>query len=92
MQIGVCNIKFVVPDSFSLKDKRQVTQSIVKKLRNSFNVSVAEESSDSWKDVYITVVSVNSEKAHLFSTLSKVVDFVKSEPRVVLEDYTIEIL
>ncbi|BAL81031.1 DUF503 domain-containing protein [Caldisericum exile] len=92
MQVGICNIKFVVPDSFSLKDKRQVTQSLFKKLRNNFNVSIAEESVDSWKDVYITVVSVNTERSHLFSTLSKVVEFIKSEPRVVLEDYHIEII
>jgi len=92
MQIGVCNVKLVVPDSLSLKDKRQVTQSLVKKIRNNFNVSIAEESIDNWKDVTLVIVSVNSDTSFLFSTLSKVVDYIKNDLRVLLEDYSIHII
>ncbi len=92
MQVGICNLKIIVLDSASLKDKRSVVQSITRKLRNNFNVSVAEENLDSWKEAHLTVVSVNTEKDHLFSTLSKVVEFVKDDGRIILEDYNIEIL
>uniref|UniRef100_A0A7C4XS95 DUF503 domain-containing protein n=1 Tax=Caldisericum exile TaxID=693075 RepID=A0A7C4XS95_9BACT len=92
MIIGVLNVKCVVPDALSLKDKRQVTQSLERKLRNNFNISIGEESNDSWKDVHMTIVSVNSDRSHLFSTLSKITQFIQSEPRIILEDYSIEIL
>jgi len=71
MQVGICNLKLIVLDSVSLKDKRSVVQSLTRKLRNNFNVSVAEENLDSWKEAHLTVVSVNTEKEHLLVHFQK---------------------
>ncbi len=92
MHIGICNVNLVVFNSASLKQKRQVVQSLTTKIRNNFNVAIAEENNDSWKDVSLTIVSVNNEVPYLLSTLSKIVDFIKRDLRVSVSDYNIEIL
>lgn len=92
MHVGICNINLVVFNSASLKQKRQVVQSLTAKIRNNFNVAIAEENNDSWKDVSLTIVSVNNEVPYLSSTLSKIVDFLKRDLRVSVSDYNIEIL
>ncbi|GAI12694.1 unnamed protein product, partial [marine sediment metagenome] len=42
MNIGVCQIELRLPENHSLKGKRQVIKSIIARLQNSYNVSVAE--------------------------------------------------
>ena len=42
MHIGSCRLTLYIPDSHSLKDKRRVTRSITARIRNKFNVTVAE--------------------------------------------------
>jgi len=93
MLIGVCTIRIGIPNSFSLKDKRQVCLSLTTRIRQRFNVSVAEYADlDSYRWASFAIVSVNTEKSFLNSTLSKVVELIKGEPSVVIEKYNIEIL
>ncbi len=42
MVVGVMEISFRIPGSFSLKDKRRVLKSLIDRTRNNFNVSIAE--------------------------------------------------
>ena len=42
MVVGSLEVRLRVREARSLKDKRQVVRSIVDRLRNGFNVSVAE--------------------------------------------------
>ena len=42
MYLGAMRVRMIVRESHSLKDKRQVLNSIKDKLKNNFNVSVAE--------------------------------------------------
>lgn len=86
MTIGVLTLELLIPQSHSLKDKRHVIQSLIKKIRNQFNVSVAEvEDQDIWQRSTVAVVSVNSSPAELNRTLDYVVNMVQS-------DYEIEII
>jgi uncharacterized protein YlxP (DUF503 family) len=83
MNVGVCRISLRLPENLSLKGKRQVLKSITTRIRNKFNVSVAEiDDHDLWQ-----LASLGNE------VLSKVVDFIigaRFEVEVV--DYEIEIL
>ncbi len=93
MRIGVCTVKVGIPDSFSLKDKRAICLSIFAKIKGNFNVSIAEVGSlDSFRRAEVAIVSVNTNNAHLYSTLSAVVGFIEKDLRVRIEDYNIEIL
>jgi len=94
MNVGVCRISFRLPENSSLKDKRRVLKSITTRVRNKFNVAVAEvDDHDLWQLATLGISCVSNDKRHANEVLSKVVDFI-SESRFEVEmlDYQIEIL
>ena len=94
MNVGVCRVSLRLPENLSLKGKRQVLKSITARIRNKFNVSVAEiDDHDLWQLASIGICCVSNSKRHNNEVLSKVVDFIigaRFEVEVV--DYEIEIL
>src|SRR5260370_15854974 len=62
MIVGSLRVRLLIRDSRSLKDKRQVVQSIKDRLRNAWNVSVAEvEAQDHRQMVVLGVAMVGNE-------------------------------
>jgi len=94
MNVGMCKINLRLPENLSLKGKRQVLKSITSRVRNKFNVSVAEvDNNDLWQLATIGICCVSNENRHANEVLSKVVDFViNSRFEVEILDYEIEIL
>ncbi len=93
MFIGVCTIELHIPDSDSLKTKRQSLRSLKDRIRSKFNVSVAEVAdNDLWQKVSLAVAAVSNDKSHLNQTLDHVLNLVRSVPELSLLDYHIEIL
>ena len=93
MFIGVCTIEMHIPESGSLKTKRQSLRSIKDRIRSRFNVSVAEiDDHDLWQKSSLAVAAVSNDKSHLNQTLDHVLNLVRSVPDVSLLDYHIEIL
>ena len=94
MHIGVCRISAHLPDSTNLKSKRQVVRSLTTRLRNQFNVAVAEvDHNDLWQRLTIGVCCVSNETAHVHEMMSKVVSFVEEfRNDLVLLDYETEII
>lgn len=92
MFIGVCTIEMHIPDSGSLKGKRHSLKGLKDRIRNSFNVSVAEvEDNDLWQKARLAVACVGNDKSHLNRTLDLVVNLVRGVPDIDLLDYRIEI-
>lgn len=92
MFIGVCTIDIHIPESGSLKGKRHSLRSLKDRIRNSFNVSVAEvDGNDLWQKASLAVAAVSNDKSHLNSTLDHVLNMVRAVPELSLLDYTIEI-
>ncbi len=94
MNVGVCRIDLRLPENVSLKGKRQVLKSITARVRNKFNVAVAEvDNHDRWQLATIGICCVSNNSRHTNEVLSKVVDFViNSRFEVEILDYEIEIL
>ena len=94
MNVGVCKITLRLPENLSLKGKRQVVKSITSRVRNQFNVSVAEvDDHELWQLATIGVSCVSNSKRHVNEVLSKVVDFMaNSRFEAELLNYEIEIL
>ena len=92
--IGVCKITLRLPENLSLKGKRQTVKSIVSRVRNQFNVSVAEvDDHDLWQLATLGVSCVSNSKRHANQVLSRVVDFIaNSRFEAELLNYEIEIL
>ena len=94
MHVGVCRVRFRLPENLSLKGKRRVLKSITTRVRNRFNVSVAEvDDHDFWQLATVGICCVSNNKRHTNEALSKIVDFI-SESRFEVEilGYEIEIL
>lgn len=77
MVIGTLTVTLQVPDSESLKDKRQVVRSLTSKLRNTFNIAVAEVGDqDLWQSAVIGIACVSSDTRHADEMCQKVLRFV----------------
>lgn len=93
MVIGLLTLELHFPGARSLKDKRQALRSLETRIRNRFNVSVAEvEHQDLWQRARLAVVSVNTDHGHLDATLSSVTSEAASARDVELLDAHTEIL
>ncbi len=94
MNVGICKVKLRLPDNLSLKGKRQVVKSVTARLKNKFNISVAEvEDNDLWQLATIGICCVTNDQRFTNEVLSKAVDFVVgSQGDYEMLDYEIEIL
>jgi len=94
VNVGVCKIKLRLPDNLSLKGKRQVVKSVTARLKNKFNISVAEvEDNDLWQLATIGICVVSNDQRFSNEVLSKAVEFVVScQGDFEFLDYEIEIL
>jgi hypothetical protein len=71
--IGVLTLDIVVETSHSLKEKRHVVKSLKDRLRERFNVAVAEiDGLDSWQHAVVAAVTVSNDKVHAEKILSAV--------------------
>jgi uncharacterized protein YlxP (DUF503 family) len=93
MVIGTLLLHLQVPDSASLKDKRQVIRSLVARLRHTFNVAVAEVGDlDLWQSSQLGVVCVSTDARHADEMCQKVLSFVGDEPDALLAGSTFELV
>jgi uncharacterized protein len=71
--IGVLTLDIVVEASHSLKEKRHVVKSLKDRLRDRFNVAVAEiDGLDSWQHAVVAAVTVSNDKLHAEKILNAV--------------------
>ena len=94
MHIGFCRIELFLPDSQNLKAKRQIARSVVARIRNQFNVTVAEaDDNDLWQRLTLGVCCLSNDTKHANEILSNVVTYVeKSRDDLELIDYETEII
>jgi uncharacterized protein YlxP (DUF503 family) len=94
MNVGVCRIKFRLPENLSLKGKRRVVKSIITRVAGKFNVSVAEvDDQDLWQLATLGICCVSNGNRHANEVLSRVVEFItNSRFEIEILDYEIEIL
>ena len=77
MNIGILRIRLRLPQNASLKDKRQVVKSITARMKNRFNVSVAEVAdNDKWQLATLGISCVSNDGRYTDEVLAKVKSFV----------------
>jgi uncharacterized protein YlxP (DUF503 family) len=77
MFIAACRIELELPESSSLKDKRQVLRSLMARIRNTFNAAVAEvDYQESWRDAALGIVCVSNSASHARSMAEAVAAYV----------------
>jgi len=77
MFVGICELELFIPESESLKAKRFVLSSLKTRLRNKFNVSVAEVGdNDKWQRADLGISLVANERKFLDKALHQILNFV----------------
>jgi uncharacterized protein len=92
MIVGSLRVRLLVRESRSLKDKRQVLRSIKDRLRNGFNVSVAEvDAQDNRQLIVLGLAMVGSERKHVRTTLEQVVAALRGHPVAEFLDHELDV-
>ena len=80
MVIGSLIVSIHIPESHSLKEKRQVVQSVVARLRRTFNIAVAEVGDqDTWQLATIGIACVSGDGRHADEMCQKVLRHLENE-------------
>lgn len=93
MVTGVCTITLLIHGNNSLKGKRHVLKGLMEKVKNRFNVSIAEVGcNDLWQRAEIGISAVGTDNAFVNSVLDKVFDYVVSLNTAEVIDRRMEII
>jgi uncharacterized protein len=89
--VGVVTLELRLENSHSLKDKRHVVQSLKDRLRQKFNVAVAEiDYQELWQRAAVAAVTVSSDHVHAERVLRSVEDEAAALLGSELADATLE--
>ncbi|MEW6665016.1 MAG: DUF503 domain-containing protein [Thermodesulfobacteriota bacterium] len=79
MVVGTLRIEFFLHENQSLKGKRKIVKSMVDRVKNKFNVSIAEVgSNDLWQKIELGVSAVGNDRRHIDSSLGNVLEYLES--------------
>ena len=79
MIIGTLKIKIHTPWVHSLKEKRMVVKSLCAKVKNKFNVSIAEvEEQDIHQITVLGLAGISGDASQTDSILDHVINFIES--------------
>jgi uncharacterized protein len=79
MVVGALIIQFHIHENQSLKGKRKIVRSMIDKVKNKFNVSIAEiGSNDKWQIIELGVSAVANDRRFVDSSLSSVLTYLDS--------------
>ena len=92
MIVGVCFIELLILNSNSLKNKRQIVKSIIGKIKNRFNVSIAEFSQDHWQRSKMGIACINDKKLVANGIFNKIIQFIEANPDVEISNLDMESL
>ena len=91
--VGLCTVELFIPESQSLKDKRQVLLSLKDRLREKFNLSVAEvDGQDLWQKAVLGLACVANEGRYANQVCDHALNLIRSVPTVEIVQSRIELL
>jgi uncharacterized protein YlxP (DUF503 family) len=90
--VGLSTIDLTIPDSHSLKEKRQVVRSILDRIRSRFNVSACEaDHLDEWQRATLAFAVVANDKDFVHECLMRIAEIVETDGRVIVENVSVEV-
>jgi uncharacterized protein YlxP (DUF503 family) len=92
MIVGSLRVRLLLRQARSLKDKRQVVRSIKDRLRNAFNVSVAEvDAQDQRQLAVLGLAMVSTDTHHLRTAFGQILEALRVHPVAELLDHEMEV-
>lgn len=83
MVVSLCEITLHLPGVLSLKEKRSVLKSLLSRLRQRFNISVAEVGEqDKWQASLIAVACVSADNVIAHQLIEQVLHFIDRDDNV----------
>jgi len=93
MLVGTAQIELHLPGALSLKEKRFVLKSIKTRIRNQFNVSIAEIGyQDKWQRSLLGIACVANEQQFIEQTIQKVLKLIEHDDQAEIIRKLVEIL
>ena len=93
MVIGAARVELHIHASHSLKEKRGVIRSIVRRIQSEFNVAVAEVGGqDTWQWAVLGLAAVGHDRTSVRALLERVIDFVEALHLAEVRDQAVEVL
>jgi uncharacterized protein YlxP (DUF503 family) len=77
--VGTARISLYIQDNHSLKEKRKIVKSVIAKVHQRFNASIAEvDSNDKWQMIGLGISVVGNDRRFVNSALDKILTYVDS--------------
>jgi uncharacterized protein YlxP (DUF503 family) len=94
MIVGVAEITLHLPESHSLKDKRQIITSLMTRTRQRFEIAIAEVGeNDRWQIAKLGLSCVSNSRQHVEEVLNHVRRYIEeTRPDLLVTDSEIEIM
>ena len=93
MVVGVLRVRLAIFEALSLKDKRRVIKSLKDRIAARHNVSVAEvDDLDHRQAATLGLALVANDARFVESSLAKILDEIRANPRASLLDHDLELL
>lgn len=78
MFVGVARLTLQIPDSGSLKSKRQVLRRVTDRVKARFNVAMAEvDDQDLWQKAGLALAVVGNDRRHVDEQMEKIIHFIE---------------
>lgn len=94
MVIGISQVTLCLPGCHSLKEKRQVVKSVLARVRNQFEVAIAEvDALDRWQIAVLGISCVSNSSQHADEILARVQRYIEeTRPDVLVTENETEIM
>ena len=92
-RVALGTVDLHLPDVDSLKGKRQILRSLKDRVRDRFQVAVAEvDHQDVWQRATLALACVSHDARHANAVVSKAMDFIEDHVEGRVLDTSVEIL
>jgi len=92
-RVALGTVELHLPDVDSLKGKRHVLKGLKEKVRQRFEVAVAEvDHHDMWQRATLAVACVSHESRHANEVVSKALDFIEANVDGMVIGVSVEML
>ncbi len=92
-RVALGTVELHLPDVGSLKGKRHVLKGLKEKVKNRFDVSVAEvDHHDSWQRATLAIACVSNDSRHANEVVDKAMDFIAANIEGHVIDRSLEML
>ena len=86
MIVGILTVELFLGDIFSLKEKRQIVKSVIDRIKNRYNVSIAEvKQQDVKRKAVIGMACVSNSASFTDRQLDLIIDFLEADGRFAVE-------